>query len=384
MAVDDSAASLRRIERDLHDGAQARLVSLAMSLGPGQGGARRRRRPRGCALPGSASWSTPRTARRRARSSTCATSPAASTRRRSTTACPMRCALSTARCAIPATLHVDLPDRPSPAVETIVYFCTAELLTNVVKHSGAHHASVDVRRGRAPAVPAGRRRRRRRRSAWPRSGGSGLAGSGRSRRHGRRPARHREPRRRTDAGHDRDPAVMRIVIAEDSVILRDGLVQLLTCAATRSSVRSATPRRWPPSSTRTSPDLVVVDIRMPPTHTNEGLVAAIALRAAAPGPRRPGLLPVRRDPLRRRTAGRRIRWRRLPAQGPGRRCQRVRRRADPDRGRRHGARPRGRDAAAGSEPPYRLGRRPDRAGAPGAAPDGRGPGERRDRRRRCT
>jgi signal transduction histidine kinase len=51
----------------------------------------------------------------------------------------------TARCAIPTTLHVELADRPSPAVETIVYFCTAELLTNAVKHSGAHHASVDVR-----------------------------------------------------------------------------------------------------------------------------------------------------------------------------------------------------------------------------------------------
>jgi signal transduction histidine kinase len=52
----------------------------------------------------------------------------------------------TARCAIPTMLNVDLPDRPGPAIETIVYFCTAELLTNSAKHSGARHASVDVRR----------------------------------------------------------------------------------------------------------------------------------------------------------------------------------------------------------------------------------------------
>jgi signal transduction histidine kinase len=58
---------------------------------------------------------------------------------------PDALATLTARCAIPTTLHIALPDRPSPAIETIVYFCTAELLTNAVKHSGAHNCSVDVR-----------------------------------------------------------------------------------------------------------------------------------------------------------------------------------------------------------------------------------------------
>jgi signal transduction histidine kinase len=50
-----------------------------------------------------------------------------------------------ARSTLPTALQVDLPQRPTPAIESIVYFCTAELLTNAVKHSGAHRASVDVR-----------------------------------------------------------------------------------------------------------------------------------------------------------------------------------------------------------------------------------------------
>jgi signal transduction histidine kinase len=42
------------------------------------------------------------------------------------------------------TLRTDVSMRPSPAVETIAYFCAAELLTNVVKHSGARHAALDA------------------------------------------------------------------------------------------------------------------------------------------------------------------------------------------------------------------------------------------------
>jgi signal transduction histidine kinase len=41
---------------------------------------------------------------------------------------------------------VDLPERPAAAIETIAYFCAAELLSNVAKHSGARHASLAVAR----------------------------------------------------------------------------------------------------------------------------------------------------------------------------------------------------------------------------------------------
>jgi signal transduction histidine kinase len=47
-----------------------------------------------------------------------------------------------ARSDVPVELVVDLPERPSAAIETIAYFCAAELLTNVAKHSGARHATL--------------------------------------------------------------------------------------------------------------------------------------------------------------------------------------------------------------------------------------------------
>ena len=85
--VEDSAARLRRIERDLHDGAQAQMVAVAMKLGLAReklGGALN-----GTVRPtwsGSWNWSTPPTAAPRRPSPSCATWPAASTRRSSTTA----------------------------------------------------------------------------------------------------------------------------------------------------------------------------------------------------------------------------------------------------------------------------------------------------------
>jgi DNA-binding NarL/FixJ family response regulator len=76
---------------------------------------------------------------------------------------------------------------------------------------------------------------------------------------------------------------VRIVIAEDAAILRDGLTQLL---ATRghevvAGVGDAGALRAAVAEYR--PDVAIVDIRMPPSHTNEGLRAAIELRGAHPG-----------------------------------------------------------------------------------------------------
>jgi signal transduction histidine kinase len=50
------------------------------------------------------------------------------------------------RCTVPVHATVDLASRPAPAIEAIVYFTAAELLTNVSKHSGARTATVDLRR----------------------------------------------------------------------------------------------------------------------------------------------------------------------------------------------------------------------------------------------
>jgi|SRR3954469_2450617 DNA-binding NarL/FixJ family response regulator len=76
---------------------------------------------------------------------------------------------------------------------------------------------------------------------------------------------------------------MRIVIAEDSTILRQGLVELLTFRGHEvvAAVKDAGALRTAVEDN--SPDVSIVDIRMPPTHTDEGLRAAISLRRESPG-----------------------------------------------------------------------------------------------------
>jgi signal transduction histidine kinase len=142
-AVEDSAAALRRVERDLHDGAQARLVAVAMQLDMA-----RERLADGDDPDPAATLALVEQAHRNAtdaiaelREVTRSIHPPALDRGLDT-------ALATlaARSPVPVQLRVDVPpsERPSPAVETIAYFCVAELLTNVAKHSGARRAALDV------------------------------------------------------------------------------------------------------------------------------------------------------------------------------------------------------------------------------------------------
>jgi DNA-binding NarL/FixJ family response regulator len=80
-----------------------------------------------------------------------------------------------------------------------------------------------------------------------------------------------------------DADAIRVVIAEDSAILRDGLVQLLSDRgfAVTGAVSDAVTLEL--SVAADPPDVAVVDIRMPPTFTDEGLRAAIRLRRSHPG-----------------------------------------------------------------------------------------------------
>jgi DNA-binding NarL/FixJ family response regulator len=79
-------------------------------------------------------------------------------------------------------------------------------------------------------------------------------------------------------------SAMRIVIAEDAAVLRDGLVQLLTDRGFEivAAVADADALRRAVAAAEEPPDVAVVDIRMPPTHTDEGLRAAIDLRREHP------------------------------------------------------------------------------------------------------
>jgi DNA-binding NarL/FixJ family response regulator len=71
---------------------------------------------------------------------------------------------------------------------------------------------------------------------------------------------------------------LRVVIAEDSAILRDGLVQLLTDRGFVVTGAVSDAASLHQAVATTAPDVAVVDIRMPPTFTDEGLRAAIGLR----------------------------------------------------------------------------------------------------------
>ncbi|RZQ64863.1 response regulator transcription factor [Amycolatopsis suaedae] len=76
---------------------------------------------------------------------------------------------------------------------------------------------------------------------------------------------------------------MRLVIAEDNVILREGLTELLTLRGHEVVAAVSDAQRLLAAVAEHRPDVSVVDIRMPPTHTDEGLRAAIELRRANPG-----------------------------------------------------------------------------------------------------
>jgi signal transduction histidine kinase len=141
--VDDSAARLREIERDLHDGAQAQMIAVAMKLGLAK-------EKLSGTIDGTAQPELERilelvdAAHRGAKVAVTELRDLARGIHPPVLDHGLGTALTTlaARSHVPVELVVDLPERPSAAIETIAYFCAAELLTNVTKHSGAGHATL--------------------------------------------------------------------------------------------------------------------------------------------------------------------------------------------------------------------------------------------------
>ncbi|MGP4011061.1 LuxR C-terminal-related transcriptional regulator [Streptomyces sp. 4N124] len=76
---------------------------------------------------------------------------------------------------------------------------------------------------------------------------------------------------------------MRVVIAEDSALLRDGLVQLLALRQVEAVAAVADADALLAAVAEHAPDVAVVDIRLPPTQTDEGVRAAVRLREEHPG-----------------------------------------------------------------------------------------------------
>jgi signal transduction histidine kinase len=143
--VDDSAARLRRIERDLHDGAQAQMVAVTMKLGLAT-------KKLGGLTDGTGQTDLDRVLELVVAAHRGAKEAIAELRDLCRGIHPpvldqgLGIALTTlaARSDLPVEMVIDLPERPSAAIETIAYFCAAELLTNVTKHSGARHATLEA------------------------------------------------------------------------------------------------------------------------------------------------------------------------------------------------------------------------------------------------
>ena len=142
-AVTDADTRLRRIERDLHDGTQARLVAVAMQIGDAQDRLAHEPAadPATLGLLAEAHGALKDTLTELREIARGIHPPALDN--------GLAVALETlaARSPVPVTVDVDLPARPAPEVETIAYFAVAELLANVVRHSGASGAYVRVEVG---------------------------------------------------------------------------------------------------------------------------------------------------------------------------------------------------------------------------------------------
>jgi signal transduction histidine kinase len=143
--VDDSAARLRRIERDLHDGAQTQMVAVTMKLGLAvkklrgmSGGAGQADLDRVLELVATA-HSGAKEAVAELRDLCRGIHPTVLDQ-------GLGVALTTlaGHSDLPVELAVDLPGHPSAALETMAYFCAAELLTNAAKHSGARHVTLEA------------------------------------------------------------------------------------------------------------------------------------------------------------------------------------------------------------------------------------------------
>jgi signal transduction histidine kinase len=138
-AVDAAAVELRRIERDLHDGAQARLVALAMEIGMAR--EQIERDPEGAARMLAGAHEDAKTALAELRDLARGIHPAILTDR------GLDAAVSAlaARCPVPCTVAIDVPGRMPAAIESAAYFTIAEALANVAKHSAASRCEISGR-----------------------------------------------------------------------------------------------------------------------------------------------------------------------------------------------------------------------------------------------
>lgn len=175
-------------------------------------------------------------------------------------------------------VSADTPLHLDPPIESALYFGIAELLTNAVRHAQASRAHVSLTPddtgilaeveddGRGGADVELRRRAR-----GPAPPPRGL----------RRHPGHHQPAGRPDPCQD--GGAMRIVVAEDLYLLRDGMVRLIEACGHQVVATAATGPETLDALRTWRPDVSVIDVRMPPNQSDEGLRAALAARSEMPG-----------------------------------------------------------------------------------------------------
>ena len=178
----------------------------------------------------------------------------------------------------PVPVELETGDERFPAdLEAAAYFIASEGLTNAVKHARATLVTLRAERGDGNLVISVRDDGIG--GAAP-ADGSGLRGLADRVESPPRDAAARERRRaRYD---DRRGASLRVVIAEDQVLLREGLGRLFEDAGHEVVASLGDAQRLVPTVIGYRPDLLVVDVRMPPTFTDEGARAAVQVKEVRP------------------------------------------------------------------------------------------------------
>ena len=270
-AVDAQAAELQRIERDLHDGAQARLVALAMDLGMAQ--EKMTSDPEGAQALITGAHSEAKKAIAELRDLSRGIYPAILTDR------GLGPALSSIAARNPVEVALDVETRRPPARR----HRGGRLLRD---RRGAHQRRQALRRRqRARADRAPRRDRCASRSPTTATAAPTRTAPGPDRpapaRRGARRAARRGVRRAGD--HNQGGAAVRIVIAEDLTLLREGLTRLLRDRGWEIVAAVDTGPALVDAIVEHEPDLALVDVRLPPSFTDEGVRAAIEARERVPG-----------------------------------------------------------------------------------------------------
>ena len=266
-------AERRRIERDLHDGAQQRLVSLAMNLGMARERFESEPEPVRQAL--AAAHDEAVLALTELREFIRGLHPAVLNDR------GLDAALSglAARAPLPVRLRVDVAEarRARRRGGGLLHRLRGDSQRGQARPGHPGRGDRDPVRRPAPHHRHRRRPRRRhacrgRRHRFARPGPAGRRGGWH--------AEHRQPARR--AHHHHRGAAMRIVIAEDSVLLRDGLTRMLTDGGFEVVAAVPDAAQLLKAVAEHRPELAVIDVRMPPTHTDEGIKAALVIRRQFP------------------------------------------------------------------------------------------------------